>query len=120
MTNDEVLARLIAQAEARVGDMAELRAVVEAASEAARAVNVLPPSDPSEQEKAAIEELSRLEGEAFDRAIVEHMVKVHDEGVESHAEAARKESGAVRDYAEATLPRLRAHLEEVRALARSE
>lgn len=34
MTNDEVLARLIAQAEARVGDMAELRAVVEAASEA--------------------------------------------------------------------------------------
>lgn len=75
-----------------------------------------PPLDA--QHRQAMERLSGLSGEAFDRAWLEQMERDHAEAIAlfENAAASAQTSQKAKDLARATLPALRQHAETVRTL----
>lgn len=64
------------------------------------------------------DELSKLSGEAFDKAYVKKMLKDHEEDVALFEKAAGTvPNKAVREFASQTLPTLKEHLEKIKAIA---
>ncbi|HSV27971.1 MAG TPA: DUF4142 domain-containing protein [Candidatus Omnitrophota bacterium] len=88
-----------------------------AASQAAVPV----PSQPDREEIAKMDKLDDLSGPAFDRAFVNQMVADHQEAVRLFEQQANQgQNPSLRTYATQTLPRLRQHLSDAQALARSQ
>lgn len=84
---------------------------------AAQGVRVSPtlPADA----KRSYEKLAKLDGAAFDRAYIQDMLDDHRKDVKLFEDQARNGNDpALRQYAEATLPTLRDHLQEVERLAK--
>ncbi len=78
---------------------------------------ITPPATLKAQDKATQDHLSKLSGEAFDRAYIQHMVKDHQKDVA----AFRKQStGAanseVKQFASSTLPTLEKHLKRAQEI----
>lgn len=68
------------------------------------------PTSLDSKHQATIDRLSKLSGDAFDKAYVKEMVKDHNEDVkEFQKEAQNGQDSAVRDFAAKTLPTLQEH-----------
>jgi putative membrane protein len=67
-----------------------------------------------------IKRLSKLEGNEFDRAFLDHMIREHKKAVSIFENQAKNGQEAdIRDYAKELLPDLRMHLKKAEELART-
>jgi putative membrane protein len=79
------------------------------------------PSEPDAKEKAEKNRLSKLSGEQFDRAYIDHMVKDHVKDVsEFRKEAQSAKDPDVKQFASSTLPTLEEHLKQAKSIAPKE
>jgi len=69
------------------------------------------PTQPSAKDQNTINRLSRLHGEAFDKAYAQTMVKDHKMDVSEFKQEARAANSPVQNFAQATLPTLQEHLQ---------
>ena len=89
-------------------------------SELAETFRVIPPTEPKADAIRRHEALSKLSGEAFDRAFAEHMVMAHQAAIASYSEQARNaQRPEIRKLAEEILPTLQQHLAAADALQRT-
>jgi putative membrane protein len=88
------------------------------AIEAAKALNVTPPSGPSDKQKADIAKFEKLKGAAFDKAFAHHMVVDHKKDIAAYQKESKK-NDAAGQYAKDTLPTLQKHLEGAQALEKN-
>ena len=76
------------------------------------------PIEPNAEQKTTKERLSKLSGEAFDKAYVETMLKDHRKDVaEFQKESNNGRDPDVRQFASESLPTLKDHLREVESIA---
>lgn len=77
----------------------------------AQSKNITIPSAPDAKHNATVDRLSKLTGEAFDRAYMQEMLKDHKKDVnEFRTEAKSGKDPEVKAWASKTLPTLEAHL----------
>lgn len=69
------------------------------------------PSQPSAKDQNAINRLSKLQGEAFDKAYARTMVKDHKKDISEFKQEAKAANSPVQNFAQATLPTLQEHLQ---------
>jgi putative membrane protein len=86
------------------------------ATELARQLGVTPPNEPNAKQKAIYDKLSKLSGEAFDRAFAKAMVADHKQDIKEFEKQAKKNDPAAQ-FANETLPVLRKHLEMAQGLS---
>lgn len=87
------------------------------AKSTASGVNVTIPEDLQAKHKTTVDRFSKMSGEEFDRAYMQHMVRDHKKAVnlfERTSKNARNEE--VKNYASEALPTLRDHLEQAQKL----
>jgi len=83
----------------------------------AKTSGITPPSSSSPQQKATSGQLATLQGDAFDKAYAEQMVKDHQQAVELFGKEANAGSDAgLRSFAKKTLPELQQHLDMAKKL----
>ena len=88
-------------------------------SELATKLGVIPPTEPGLDGIKNHESLSRLQGEAFDRAFATHMVSAHQRAIENYTEQTQSAANPeVAELARSMLPTLRHHLAAAQALQR--
>jgi putative membrane protein len=76
------------------------------------------PTALDEKHQKAANQLARLQGEAFDRAYIQQMVKDHEEDVRLFRTQAKEgQDPELKRFAADTLPTLEAHLKMARSLA---
>lgn len=85
------------------------------AMETARSLGIAAPSEPNKKQQETYDRLSKLSGDAFDKAFIKDMVKDHKKDVNKYTEES-KESGAAGTYAKETLPHLKQHLQMAESL----
>ena len=79
------------------------------------------PTDLSAKDKALKDRLSKLSGEAFDKAYMQHMVTDHKKDVaEFKRESKMAKDNDVKNFASQTLPTLEKHLDRAQQVAKSE
>jgi putative membrane protein len=79
------------------------------------------PSAIGSKKQAHIDKLSKLDGEAFDKAYVKDMVKDHETDVhEFQVEAQNGTNPNVKQFAASTLPTLQEHLNMIKDLSKKE
>ena len=69
------------------------------------------PTEPSAKDQQTINRLSKLQGEAFDKAYAQTMVMDHKKDIGEFKKEARAASSPVQNFAKATLPTLQEHLQ---------
>jgi putative membrane protein len=69
--------------------------------------------------KAMADSLNKKSGADFDKAYMTMMVMDHQKTIELFHDASQNRSKAVKDFAEKTLPKLRAHLDSAKAITAS-
>ncbi|MGI9102446.1 MAG: DUF4142 domain-containing protein [Terriglobales bacterium] len=75
------------------------------------------PSSADKKEKAEKDRLSKLSGEQFDRAYMEHMVRDHKKDVaEFQHEATSTQDPDIKSFASGTLPTLQDHLKQAESI----
>jgi putative membrane protein len=78
------------------------------------------PAGMSRKDQEAYQHLARLEGQAFDQAYAEAMVKDHENDVAAfEREAAGGKDESMKEFARRTLPTLKEHLRLAREMARA-
>jgi putative membrane protein len=83
----------------------------------AKGMNFAAPHALKPEDQEAYDRLSKLSGEAFDRAYVQHMVKDHQKDVQLfRTYSTSASSPEVKAFASSTLPTLQKHYEEVQQL----
>jgi putative membrane protein len=85
------------------------------ATAAAQAAGVTPPTAPTSKQQKTYDGLAKLSGATFDRRFAADMVQDHKADIAEYTKAA-KGSGPIADYAKATLPTLKEHLQKAEAL----
>jgi len=88
------------------------------AVEAAKAINVTPPTGPSAKQKADMAKIEKQKGAAFDKAFAHHMVADHKKDIAAYQKESKK-TDAAGQYAKDTLPTLQKHLESAQALEKN-
>ncbi len=82
---------------------------------------IMVPKEMREEDRTAIDNLSKLKGAGFDREYLKQQLSAHKEAVALFEEEAKNGKDAdLRAFAEKTLPKLREHLKEVTSLAGGE
>jgi putative membrane protein len=82
--------------------------------------NITLPTDLSAKDKAEQNRLSKLSGEAFDRAYINHMVMDHKKDVaDFQKEANGGKNDAIKNFASQTLPTLQDHLKQAQDAQRN-
>lgn len=82
--------------------------------------NINLPTGESRRDSQVYESLSKLSGEAFDRAYAQEMVKDHQKDVsEFKQETTSAQNPALKQFAQQTLPTLESHLQEARQMEQS-
>ncbi len=80
----------------------------------------VPTAIDAEHNKAMIDPMEKLKGEAFDRHFITDMVSGHTKAVAIYKkEAADAENPALKNYAQAALPTLEKHLDDAKTLEKS-
>jgi putative membrane protein len=77
---------------------------------AAGTMNVELPADLDAEHRAQAERLTAMTGAGLDRGYVDHMVESHRKSITLFETESQNGSGALREFAAATLPTLREHL----------
>src|SRR5579872_2638255 len=125
-------------AEVKLGDLAEQKATTQAVKDfgqhmvtdhnkaednlksAATKDNITLPGQLDARDQATYDRLSKLSGQAFDRAYARDMVRGHAADVaEFRHEATEGKDAAIKTFAAQTLPTLENHLKEARKVLRS-
>jgi putative membrane protein len=88
------------------------------AMEAAKSLNVTPPSGPSDKQKADMAKMEKLKGAEFDKAFARDMVMDHKKDIAEYEKEAKK-TDAAGQYASNSLPTLRKHLDTAEALEKN-
>ena len=79
--------------------------------------NIALPSEMDKSDQTTYDRLSKLSGDAFDRAYARDMVKDHTQDVsEFQKEAKNGQNEAIKSFASQTLPTLQNHLDEARKM----
>jgi putative membrane protein len=74
-------------------------------------------TNPGDDYKDEMDELSKLSGRDFDRKYIDEMIEDHEEGVKDlENKAGNAASPDVKQWAAKTLPKMRQHLERARAI----
>ena len=82
--------------------------------------NITLPTDTDAKHKAAIDRLSKLSGEAFDRAFAQDMLSDHKKAVSAFRNESKSgKDPEVKAFAAKTLPTLEGHLKEAEDLNKS-
>ena len=76
---------------------------------AAKEAGVSLPADCSAEQKRTHDALTKLNGEAFDRKYMDEMVKGHDKAVDAIGKESSDGTGALKTWAEKTLPTIKEH-----------
>ena len=85
----------------------------------AKQKNITIPEHAGDKHKAEIDRFSKLSGQAFDRAYMQHMVKDHQKDVKAfHQQATGGKDPQIQEFAKTTLPTLQDHLEEAERIAK--
>ena len=69
------------------------------------------PTEPSAKDQKTINHLSKLHGEAFDKAYAQTMVKDHKKDISEFKQESKAANSPVQNFAQATLPTLQEHLQ---------
>lgn len=88
------------------------------ATAAAKTLGVTPPLAPTDLQKTAHDKLANEPGKAFDTDFVNQMLQDHQNDITNYEAAAAKDKDAAGQYATATLPIIKRHMEEVTKLAK--
>ncbi|HEX4555092.1 MAG TPA: DUF4142 domain-containing protein [Xanthobacteraceae bacterium] len=88
------------------------------AIEAAKALNVTPPTGPSDKQKADMAKMEKQKGAAFDKAFARDMVMDHKKDIAAYDKESKK-TDAAGQYAKDTLPTLHKHLDAAQALEKN-
>ena len=83
----------------------------------AKQMSVEPPSAPSNDDQATAKRLSALNGQAFDKAFAEAMVKGHQAAIALYTDKSNDKGSSLASYASATLPTLQKHLDEAKKIS---
>ena len=78
--------------------------------------NIAMPNEIDKSDQATYDRLSKLSGDAFDRAYARDMVKDHTKDVSDFQKEASDGHGAVKNFAAQTLPTLQSHLDQARKM----
>jgi putative membrane protein len=82
--------------------------------------NITIPTETDVKHKATIDKLSKMTGDAFDRAFTQEMVNGHKKAVSAFkTESKNGKDAEVKAWAAKTLPTLEEHLKQVQELSRS-
>jgi putative membrane protein len=139
--NDELFAKKTAQgmiAEVKMGQLAASKGSSEAVrnfgkkmvdeqtqsqdvlKDVAQKLGIGLPAEMDSKQRAAVDDLSKLSGAAFDKTYTRLMVKVHQDDVaEFTSEASGGQKSAMRSFASENLPSLKEHLKLARDLKQS-
>lgn len=82
----------------------------------ASSAGVTPPTAPNKTQKATVQKLSKLSGDAFDRQFAMEAVKDHKKDIRDYQKEAKKSNDPASGYANDTLPTLQKHLDMAQAL----
>lgn len=83
----------------------------------AEAEKITLPTALSARKKAALDDLSKLEGKAFDKAYVDKMVMGHEKTVAAFkAEAEKGDNADLKAFAKEVLPTIEGHLSQIREI----
>jgi putative membrane protein len=74
------------------------------------------PSEPKKDAKDEYDKLTKLNGAAFDKEFVSHMVDDHKKDISEYEKAAKDSNPDVAKFAQDTLPTLHHHLETAQSL----
>jgi putative membrane protein len=85
-------------------------------AEVAKDMNVTPPTQPTAEQTAKYQALSRLSGAEFDRQFAAEMVKGHQEEIAKYEKQSRSGDPKVADLAGDLVPTLKHHLEMAQRL----
>jgi len=99
--------------------VADHTAANQRATAVAGQMGVTPPSEPSKQQKAVYDRMSKLSGDAFDRQFVRHMVDDHKKDVAEYQREAKRRNDPAAGYASETLPTLQKHLQTAQSLIKA-
>jgi len=82
--------------------------------------NITLPGELSKKDQKTYDQLSKLSGEAFDRAYAKDMVRDHQHDIAAFKEeASGGQKAAIKDFASQTLPTLQEHLKLAREMERT-
>ena len=84
--------------------------------QAAKAIGAKVPTTPSETQRALLNTLSKLNGDAFDTRFIQAMHDDHLRDIARYETQSKQGTDAVAKYATETLPTLRDHLKAVQGL----
>jgi len=82
----------------------------------ANQIGVTPPTEPNAKQKAMYDKMSKLSGDAFDRAFAKAMVQDHKQDIGKFQQEAKKQNDPVAEFASQTLPTLQKHLQAAESL----
>jgi putative membrane protein len=85
------------------------------ALDAAKGLDVSPPSGPNAKQKADYEKMSKMTGSAFDKMFATHMVADHQKDIAEYKKAS-KNKDAAGDYASGQIDALQKHLDTAKSL----
>jgi putative membrane protein len=88
------------------------------AMDAAKSLNVTPPTGPSAKQKATMAKMEKQKGAAFDKAFARDMVMDHKKDIAAYDKESKK-TDAAGQYAKDTLPTLHKHLDAAQALEKN-
>lgn len=93
---------------------------LEKAKSLANSIGVTPPTEPSKQQKAESDKLSKVSGKAFDRQFARAMVADHKKAIKEFEKESKSSNEQVAQFAKDTLPTLQKHLDTAESLEKAE
>jgi putative membrane protein len=88
----------------------------EQAKNLAKTVGATVPTEPKPEAKAEYDKLAKMNGAAFDKEFVTHMVDDHKKDIAEYEKASKDSNADVAKFAQQTLPTLRHHLDMAQSL----
>lgn len=86
------------------------------AIDAAKSMNINPPTGPSAKQQAEYDKMSNMTGAKFDKTFASHMVADHKKDVAEYKKESRVKNAAG-EYAAAQIPTLEKHLDTAKSLS---
>jgi len=88
----------------------------EQAEKVAERIGIAIPTEPSVNQRAMYDRMSKLSGTAFDRAFIKEIIADHKMNIARFENEAKKQNDPVGDFANQILPILKKHLDAARTL----
>jgi len=96
--------------------VADHSALNEEAEKVAEQIGIAAPTEPSHDQKAMYEKMSRLSGTEFDRAFIKETIADHKANIARLQNEAKKTNDPAADFARQALPTMKKHLDAAQKL----